>query len=92
LGLLDSIGLGNFVGPEELEKQVPNLEQKVAEYSKTQKSQDLWNEEFGNVKDGETPVKPVTAVAPEKPMGDNSADPIGSLISSLLGGAVKSMI
>jgi hypothetical protein len=92
LGLLDSIGLGNFVGPEELEKQVPNLEQKVAEYSKTQKSQDLWNEEFGNVKDGETPVKPVTAVAPEKPMSTSGADPIGSLINSLLGGAIKSMI
>ena len=92
LGLLDSIGLGNFVGPEELEKLVPDLEQKVAEYSKTQKSQDLWNEEFGNVEGGETPVKPVTATAPEKPMSTSDADPIGNLMKSLLGGAVKSLI
>ena len=92
LGLLDSIGLGNFVGPEELEKLVPDLEQKVAEYSKTQKSQDLWNEEFGNVEGGETPVKPVTATTPEKPMSTSDADPIGNLMKSLLGGAVKSLI
>jgi hypothetical protein len=92
LGLLDSVGVGNFVGPEELEKQIPNLEQKVAKYSKTQKSQDLWNEEFGDVKDGETPIKPVTSVAPEKPTGDTNTDPIGSFISSLMGGAIKSMI
>jgi len=92
LGLLDSVGVGNFVGPEELEKQIPNLEQKVAKYSKTQKSQDLWNEEFGDVKDGETPIKPVTSVAPEKPTGDTNTDPIGSFISSLMGGAIKSLI
>jgi Sec-independent protein translocase protein TatA len=46
LGLLDFLGIGNFVGPEELEQNVDNLDKKVEEYSKTEQSQKLWDEDM----------------------------------------------
>lgn len=50
LGFLDFLGLGNFVGPEELDKQMgkENVEQKMGEYSGTQESKDFWNQDFGD--------------------------------------------
>lgn len=49
LGFLDFLGLGNFVGPEELDKQMgkENVEEKIGEYSGTQQSKDSWIEDFG---------------------------------------------
>lgn len=35
LGLLDFLGIANFVGPDELEAQVPDLDNKIKEYTKT---------------------------------------------------------
>lgn len=50
LGFLDFLGLGNFVGPEELDKQMgkENVEQKMGEYSGTQESKDFWSQDFGD--------------------------------------------
>jgi hypothetical protein len=39
LGFLDTIGLANTVGPEELEDKVPDLEQKLNEYNKSEEGQ-----------------------------------------------------
>jgi len=36
LGLLDNLGLANTVGPEELEGKVPNFEEKLDEYNKSE--------------------------------------------------------
>jgi hypothetical protein len=46
LGLLDYLGVANFIGPEELENEVDNLDQKVKEYSETPESNELWQEEL----------------------------------------------
>ena len=46
LGLLTFLGIGNFVGPDELEKQVPNLDEKVAQYSETSDSQNLFSQDM----------------------------------------------
>ena len=47
LGLLDFLGFANFVGPDELDAKVENLDQKIDEYTKTQESNKNWEEEFG---------------------------------------------
>jgi hypothetical protein len=49
LGLLTFLGFGNFVGPDELEQKVPDLNQKIEEYTKTPESEKNWNEEFKDV-------------------------------------------
>jgi len=61
LGFLDFIGLGNFVGPDELDKQMGKgeVEDKLEEYSKTPESKKLWGEDFGT----ETPTQPTSTVS-----------------------------
>jgi hypothetical protein len=49
LGLLDWLGIANFVGPDELVKTVPDLEKKEMEYNRTTEAQNLWNQEMGGV-------------------------------------------
>ena len=50
LGFLDFLGLGNFVGPDELDKQMgkEEVEDKLKEYSGTSDSKKLWGEDFGS--------------------------------------------
>ena len=48
---LDKLGLGNFVGPEEVDKQVPNAQEKFAEFLNTPEGQQAFTEEFS-----ETPM------------------------------------
>ena len=48
LGFLDYLGIGNWdTDPEDLVKQVPNVEQKLDEYSKTEKGKKYFKEDFG---------------------------------------------
>jgi hypothetical protein len=48
LGFLDYLGIGNFdTDPEELRTKVPNVEQKLEEYSKTEKAKKYFKEDFG---------------------------------------------
>ena len=55
LNLLDYLGMGNFSGgPEELAKQVPDLESKIAEYEKSLKSDSA----LGSEPDSKTNVPP----------------------------------
>jgi hypothetical protein len=61
LGFLDFIGLGNFVGPDELDKQMgkKEVESKLQEYSNTPESKKLWGDDFGT----ETPTQPASAIS-----------------------------
>jgi len=88
LGLLDWLGIGNFIGPDELIKQVPDLAQKEMEYNQTTEAQNLWNQEMSGVSTGVT--------QPSVDSGDGQSvtqnikqDAFSSLISSLLGGSPK---
>lgn len=55
LGLLDFLGVANFVGPDELEDQYSDLESKIDEYNKTEEAQQYAKEEFGGMMGGSTP-------------------------------------
>jgi hypothetical protein len=50
LGFLDWLGISNFVGPDELDKQMgkEEVEDKIKEYSGTADSKKLWGEDFGS--------------------------------------------
>jgi len=86
LGFLDWLGLANFVGPDEILKQVPNAEEKWDQYSQTPEAQKTWNEEMGDV-----PPPPsesgsdVSNMAKQAVTNKVSGDVFSSLIGSLLG-------
>lgn len=91
LGFLDWLGLGNFVGPDELLTSVPNADEKYQEYLKTQQAQQLWNDEMG----GSIPTQT------DQSLTDRTGQSIGkgvkqdsamSLIGSLLGGPAKFVV
>ena len=48
LGLLDFLGIANFVGPDELETKVENLDSKIAEYNNTKEAQTYWNQDMAS--------------------------------------------
>jgi len=87
LGLLDFIGIANFVGPDELEQKYGDLQAKVDEYSKTEKAQKYAEEEFGQTGGATPPPMPSTPTTPTTSStgGGGGMDAI-SMISSLLGG------
>lgn len=61
LGFLDYLGLGNFVGPDELDEKMgkKEIESKLEDYSSTPESKKLWGEDFGT----ETPTQPASAIS-----------------------------
>jgi len=86
LGLLDSLGIANFVGPDELETMVPDLDRKVEEYNQTDDAKKRWKEEFGGMEQSE----PVSTEPQEKPQETKSKiDPIDLMINAIFGGASK---
>jgi hypothetical protein len=62
-GLLDWMGVGNFVGPDELDKEYGNEEmaKQIEMYNKTPEANEYWIEDFGN-------VQPQQQVAPTQVM------------------------
>jgi len=86
LGLLDSLGIANFVGPDELENVVPDLDKKVEEYNQTDEAKKRWKEDFGDMEQSE--VKPKESV--QQPQEDKyKLDPIDMLIKSIFSGGGK---
>lgn len=45
-GLLDYIGIGNFVGPDELAAKVPNIDEKFQDYVNSPEGQNIYKQEF----------------------------------------------
>jgi len=83
LKLLDVLGVANFIGPEELEQQIPDLQAKMDQFNQDPTNKELYNQEFGN-QSGEFD-EPVQL----KPQSPPSSDPFSGMLSSLLGGAIK---
>ena len=86
LGLLDYLGVANFVGPEELEGQVDNLDQKVQDYSRTPQSEKLWQEEMGSMESYQPAPEAPSIPQPKSSEGSSlNIDPFSSLVKSLIG-------
>jgi hypothetical protein len=81
-GLLDYMGFGNFVGPEELMNNVDEneLNTKFQEYVKTPEAQKIWKEEFGN--QSEIPKQEKQGDT-ETSTQNNSDDIIGKIITDI---------
>jgi hypothetical protein len=92
LGFLDFLGLGNWVGPEELDAKYGQeyVNQKVGEYSQTQQSQQYYNDEFGGQtpEGGQQPTGSEEISTPTELLTKNvsnpTVDPVGFLIKSLI--------
>ena len=89
LGLLDFIGVANFVGPDELEQKYGDLQSKVDAYSQTPQAQQYASEEFGQVGvGGSTPsmtLPPPSSLTNTPKTSGGGMDPV-SMLSSLFGG------
>jgi hypothetical protein len=87
LGLLDYIGLGNFVGPEELEQKVPDIESKINEYNKTAEAENNIKQDLGSeyVTQQEPSVPPPT----EPSKGKEVAKDLFSMVFPELGLIMK---
>jgi hypothetical protein len=91
LGLLDFLGIANFVGPDELQEKLGDakFEESIAAYNKTPESQQYAKDDFG--------VDPLPADAAkeagmtqttDKPQEKPTLDPLSWLLGSTLKGAL----
>jgi hypothetical protein len=91
LRLLDKLGVHNFVGPDELKQQIPDLETKMAEFNQDPSNQELYNQEFGDdFSEYDEPVTniPKQSTTPSVPttMG---GDFVGDIMKSMFGSGIK---
>lgn len=82
LGFLDWLGLGNFVGPEELSAA---QQAKWDEYAKTPEAQKTWATEMGNVPPPPSSETTVANTATQVLVDKAGGDAFTSLLGSLLG-------
>jgi hypothetical protein len=90
-GLLDYIGVANFVGPEELSQQMgeENLKSKIEEYSKTPEGQKNWTEDMSSVNMGQqTPTTQQTNTTTSSD-GDINDDPFSKMFKRILIGQLN---
>ena len=90
-GFLDFLGLGNFVGPDELVEKMgqEKVESKMAQYQQTEQGKQYFKDDFGDedatVSDTEqTSSKPTTQ--PSAQPSTPQSNPIGDYFKSVLGG------
>ena len=93
-GFLDYIGLGNFVGPDEVSKKLggeEEMKKMFAEYQKTDEGKKYFEEEFGKLsqkeKEETQPSKSTTSNVIDK--ASVIADPMSALFKKMLTGAVS---
>lgn len=92
LGFLDYIGLGNFVGPDELIGKMGNkaVQDKMNQYVKTPQAKEYAKQDFGNqtIEGGE----PQTSTSPSRETTGNSGqDPLQNFFHGLFGGELKNL-
>jgi hypothetical protein len=85
--LLDYLGIANFVGPNELETQVPNLNSKINEFNQTDDAVNAWNQDVDDINNtgGETQFAGSTTTKKDQSLLKKATgkDPIDMLIGSL---------
>jgi hypothetical protein len=90
-GLLDYIGVANFVGPEELSKQMgeENLRKKITEYSNTEQGKKYWEEDMSSV-ESEQPQRDAQQQTQDKSQTSNiSNDPFANMLRNLITGQLN---
>ena len=87
LGLLDYLGLANFVGPEELEETYGDLQGRVDEYEKTDQAKQYAEQDLTQ-SGGATPPPPPTSSTSQTSGGGGGGgmDPVSALMSLFGGG------
>lgn len=82
LGFLDYIGMGNFVGPDELASKMSSsdIAKKMEEYNKTDQAKEYANSDFGNA----TTVQPTqNTQSSQSAETQTTPDPIQNVVSKL---------
>jgi hypothetical protein len=90
-GLLDYVGVANFVGPEELSQQMgeENLQKKITEYSQTPEGQKNWTEDMSSANmSQQTPTTPQTNTTTSSD-GDINDDPFSKMFKKMLIGQLN---
>ena len=91
LGFLDYLGIGNFIGPEELSKHLGGddaMASKLEQYQQTPKAKEYYDEDFKNSEGQQQNTQQQNT---QQQNGGNSTgvDPLQSLISKLFMGAAE---
>ena len=92
LGFLDYIGIGNFVGPEELSKKMgqANIQRKLTEYGRTPEGIRNAQADFGNAQYQGAPQQPSPSSSSiDIPSSSQQSDPIQGFMSDIFGGQLK---
>jgi hypothetical protein len=89
-GLLDYIGVANFVGPEELSQQMgeKNLRDKITEYSQTPEGQKNWTEDMSSVDmSQQTPTQQTNTTTSSD--GNTNGDPFSKMLKNIFMGQLN---
>lgn len=88
LGLLDFLGIANFVGPDELQQQMGNakFEEEISNYNQTQQAQQYAQDDFGSgtLPDDAAQAQPTTQQSTQPNNSGFSMDPLSWLLKSSL--------
>ena len=90
-GFLDYIGMGNFVGPEEISKKMGEAEfiRKMEEYQKTPEAQSYFTEDFGPDTEASTNEKQTTNTTSSTQQQSSEKDPFANFLGNLFKGAIN---
>lgn len=92
LGLLDFLGLANFVGPDELEEKYGDIQDRVTEYEKTEQAKKFAEQDLSQSEGGMTPPPPAPEVSTTSQKSGGGMDPVSALVSLFGGGGTAGKI
>jgi hypothetical protein len=91
LGFLDYIGLGNWVGAEELAKKMgdENFMQKVEEYNQTPEAQQNFEDQFGSQSGQSQTNNQQNTSTSSTSSSESNLDPFAKMLRNLLMGQIN---
>jgi hypothetical protein len=92
LGLLDFLGIANFVGPDELEEKYGDIEDRVTEYEKTEQAKQYAEQDLSNNEDGVMAPPPPPSPSSTSQKSGEGMDPVSALMSLFGGGGTAGKI
>jgi len=90
-GLLDYVGVANFVGPEELSQEIgeENLQKKITEYSQTPEGQKNWTEDMSSANMSQQTNTTQQTNKTTSSDGDINDDPLSKMFKKMLIGQLN---